>query len=295
MGVFDSEWDVADRLPLVSRRVTRRRFLGMAALAGISGYFATMGLSVPEEFQVETVESPQPTFDPSSYRLLVDGLVENPLSFTYQELLSLSPTRQRCDFLCIDGWGVNDVPWEGVQLSTVMTMAQPLVQAQFVTFHSLGGTYLESLSLAQAELPSALLAYCMYGKRLPPEHGSPLRLVYPRMRGYKGAKWVTRVEFTAERDVGYWSSRHGLPVDPWVQDEQPCSGSFEGPSCAAVGGVADYPSLAPKSTADRRGASRRVPVALTGLAAGGTLLVSASTWWAARRLRQPENREGNIR
>jgi len=52
------------------------------------------------------------------------------------------------------------------------------------------------------------------------------------MLGYKGAKWVTRVEFRAERDLGYWE-RYGAPVDSWLEDEQPCNVNRLGgcPSC----------------------------------------------------------------
>jgi DMSO/TMAO reductase YedYZ molybdopterin-dependent catalytic subunit len=159
---------------------------------------------------------------------VVDGLVRRPLSFTYRQLLGLPSARQTCDFQCIEGWSVDDVPWEGIQLRTLLRMARPLADARFVTFHCLGDMYEESLTLEQAELPHALLAYCMYGHPLPPERGSPLRLVFPRMLGYKGAKWVTRVEFRAGRDRGYWES-FGAPLDPWVEDPDPCSaGGFGG-------------------------------------------------------------------
>jgi len=200
--------------------VTRRRFLGLAGLAGLGVCVNLHGGTPPDDFYVETVEASQPTFDRGTYRLVVDGLVRRQRSFTYPQLLWLPSARQTCDFRCVEGWGVDDVPWEGIQLSTLMKLTQPLASARFITFHCLGGTYRESLSLEQAQLPYALLAYCMYGHPLPAEHGSPLRLVFPRMLGYKSAKWVTRVEFRAERDLGYWA---GFGVDPWVSDPQPCS------------------------------------------------------------------------
>jgi len=122
---------------------------------------------------VRTVESPQPTFDRHTYRLVVDGLVRHPRSFTYPQLLWLPSARQTCDFRCIEGWGVDDVPREGIHLRTLMKLTRPLANARFITFHCLGDMYRESLSLDQAELPYALLAYCMYGHPLLPERGSP--------------------------------------------------------------------------------------------------------------------------
>lgn len=211
-----------DGYAAMRRRLGRRDFLGLAGAAGLAVFLGRSSSYGPEEFLERTVESPRPTFDPRTYRLAVDGLVRRPLSFTYGGLLWLPSAKQTCDFLCIEGWGVEDVPWEGLRLTTLMTLARPLPEAQFVTFHCLGDVYTESLTLEQAQHPNALLAYRMYGNPLPPERGSPVRLVFPRMLGYKGAKWVTRVEFRAERDLGYWAG-FGAPLDPWLEDERPCS------------------------------------------------------------------------
>ena len=216
-----------DLYAVMRRPMARRAFLSLLGLAGLA---ACVGdetpsppkgfLERPEGFLERTVESPRPEFDPNTYRLVVDGLVRRPLNFTYRDLLSLPSASQTCDFRCVEGWGVSDVPWEGVGLKSLMDMAQPLGEARFVTFHSLGGQYQESLSLEQAGLSSVMLAYRMYGDALPPERGSPLRVVFPSMLGYKGAKWVTRVELRAERDLGYWEG-FGYPEDAWVGDEQP--------------------------------------------------------------------------
>jgi DMSO/TMAO reductase YedYZ molybdopterin-dependent catalytic subunit len=210
-------------LPAVLRRpMARRAFLSLLGLAGLAACVRDETSSPPGGFLERTVDSPRPEFDPDTYRLVVNGLVERPLNLTYRDLLSLPSASQTCDFRCVEGWGVDDVPWEGVRLQSLIDMVQPSGEAGFVTFHSLGGQYQESLSLEQAGMPGVMLAYRMYGDALPPERGSPLRLVFPRMFGYKGAKWVTRVEFRAERDLGYWEG-FGYPSDGWVADEQPCS------------------------------------------------------------------------
>jgi DMSO/TMAO reductase YedYZ molybdopterin-dependent catalytic subunit len=199
----------------------RRAFLSLLGLAGLAACVGDESSSPPAGFLERTVEFPRPGFDPSTYRLEVNGLVQTPLSFAYSEVLSLPSVSFTCDFRCVEGWGVDDVPWEGVQLRTLMAMARPTAEARFVTFHCLGDVYRESLSLEQAELPIALLAHRVHGHALPPERGSPLRLVFPRMLGYKGAKWVTQVEFRTERDIGYWEQL-GYPADAWTEDEQPC-------------------------------------------------------------------------
>lgn len=205
---------------VLRRPMARRAFLSLLGLAGLAACVRDKSSSPQGGFLERTVESSRPEFDPDTYRLVVDGLVGRPLNLTYGELLSLPSASQTSDFRCVEGWGVDAVPWEGVRLQSLMDMAQPLAEARFVTFHSLGGQYQESLSLEQAGLPGVMLAYRMYGEALPPERGSPLRLVFPSMFGYKGAKWVTRVELRAERDPGYWEG-FGYPSDAWVGNEQP--------------------------------------------------------------------------
>jgi DMSO/TMAO reductase YedYZ molybdopterin-dependent catalytic subunit len=167
-------------------------------------------------WRYNTVEKPVPPFDPAAYRLVIDGLVERPLSLSYEELRALPAVRQVSDFHCVEGWGVDGVLWDGVRLQTIFDMVRPTQTAEFVTFHSLGGIYRDSLTLHQAGLPDALVAYDMDGAPLSPDHGLPLRVVMPRMFGYKGAKWLTRIEFRDGRDIGYWEER-GWRLDAWIR------------------------------------------------------------------------------
>ena len=154
--------------------VSRGRFLALVA----GGAFVTWGGlrvvgSLVGGWRINTVENPPPLFDPASYRLTIDGLVEQPLVLTYDELLALPAVRQVSDFHCVEGWGVDDVQWDGVRLQTIIERARPTADAGFVTFHSLGEIYRDSLTLEQARLPDALIAYRMDGAELPPDHGPP--------------------------------------------------------------------------------------------------------------------------
>jgi DMSO/TMAO reductase YedYZ molybdopterin-dependent catalytic subunit len=184
---------------------------GALGWAGTRVFAGTVG-----GWRYNTVESPTPAFDPSAYRLVVDGLVGEARAFSYEELRALPAVRQVSDFHCVEGWGVPDVQWDGVRLQTLLELVRPLPEAGFVTFHSLGGVYRDSLTLDQARLSDVLLAYDMGGAPLEREHGLPLRLVMPRMYGYKGSKWVTRVEFRDRRDIGYWEER-GWRVEAWLK------------------------------------------------------------------------------
>jgi DMSO/TMAO reductase YedYZ molybdopterin-dependent catalytic subunit len=196
-------------------RISRRRLAAFSALAGIGAFVASQLLNRFGNFRINTVEAKTPGFDRASYRFIVDGLVERPLSLRYDELLALPSVSQVSDFHCVEGWAVKDVHWEGVRLQTISDLVQPKSEAGFISFHSLDGVYLDSLSLAQASFPDALIAYRMNGQPLAPEHGYPVRFVMPHMYGYKGAKYLYRMEYSATQAVGYWEQR-GWQIDGWV-------------------------------------------------------------------------------
>lgn len=195
--------------------ISRARFLAfLGAGVGLAA-LGTRALGSVGSWRYNTVERPRPLFDFRSYRLTIDGLVEQPVTLTYDELRALPAVRQVSDFHCVEGWGVDDVRWDGVRLQTLIDMVRPAERAGFVTFHSLGDIYRDSLSLDQARQPDAMIAYDMDGSPLEAEHGLPLRLVMPQMFGYKGPKWLTRIEFRDRQDIGYWEQR-GWKVDAWI-------------------------------------------------------------------------------
>ncbi len=67
--------------------------------------------------------------------------------------------------------------------------------------------------------PDVILAYNFEGKPLEPLHGGPLRLVVPKKYAYKSAKWVRRVVFTEEQELGFWEQRgYSDSADPWKEE-----------------------------------------------------------------------------
>jgi DMSO/TMAO reductase YedYZ molybdopterin-dependent catalytic subunit len=67
-----------------------------------------------------------------------------------------------------------------------------------------GGEYSESLPISVAREPRTLLGYGVGGSTLPLAHGFPVRLVVPRLYGYKNAKYLSRIEVTDHAITGYW-------------------------------------------------------------------------------------------
>jgi DMSO/TMAO reductase YedYZ molybdopterin-dependent catalytic subunit len=205
----------------------RRQFLQWGAAGMVGGAIAMTPLSrlftsrenlttsktsmheFPEYFTV-TDNYPKVTLD--KYRLKVDGLVTTPNSITIEQLKSLPVTKQIKNFQCVTGWNVANVVWEGIHISELVSLVNPTSEASFITFYSADGAYTESLSLQEAMEGDVLLAYKMDGQPLRVEQGFPLRLVVPRMYGYKSIKWVNRVEFASSRIQGYWEQR-GYPAE----------------------------------------------------------------------------------
>jgi DMSO/TMAO reductase YedYZ molybdopterin-dependent catalytic subunit len=159
------------------------------------------------------------TVDPQSlsdilagWRLKVDGMVAKPLDLDFADLIALVRQDQVTDFHCVEGWSVEDVPWNGVALSGVLDLAVPAEAATHLTFHSIGGKYAESLPMDVAREPHTLLGYGVGDSTLPLEHGFPLRLVVPRLLGYKNAKYLERIEVTDHAVTGFWEA-YGYSYD----------------------------------------------------------------------------------
>jgi DMSO/TMAO reductase YedYZ molybdopterin-dependent catalytic subunit len=164
-----------------------------------------------KEFLTRSIEGTQHV-DLKTWRLHIEGLVEKNLSLSFDEIQTLPKKIQVKNFICVEGWGLDDQKWQGVHLRDIFSKVKISPKAKYVSFHATGGIYKDSLSIQEALEQDTMVAYKLNGKDLPPENGFPLRLVIPRMYGYKGVKWVERIVFTEEQEIGYWEER-GYSVD----------------------------------------------------------------------------------
>ena len=166
-------------------------------------------------FRIYDVTGEMPSKSKADYRLRVHGLVDNPFTLTYQELVALPPTKLTKDFQCVTGWRVHDVKWKGVLLRDLLDRAGVKAEAGAVRFVSFDGTYTESLTMSQARRNDVIVAYQMEGSDLSDAHGGPVRLYVAPMYGYKSCKWLDRIELTKRVEPGYWEE-YGYDVDGWV-------------------------------------------------------------------------------
>lgn len=154
------------------------------------------------DFRENSIKGPQ-YIDISTYTLKVDGLVEKPTDFTYDQVLKNTPHTKVVTLNCVEGWSV-DILWEGFLLKDIFNAVQVKSDADTVIFYSYDG-YSTSLPLQIILDKDIILAYKMNGLVLPPERGYPFQLVAEDKLGYKWAKWITRIELSSDSDYkGYW-------------------------------------------------------------------------------------------
>jgi DMSO/TMAO reductase YedYZ molybdopterin-dependent catalytic subunit len=159
-----------------------------------------------------------PGFDRDVWDLKVFGLVEEPLTLSYDQFVALPTTRIVADIHCVTTWSKLDTIWEGVLFREFIESAQVKPEARFVMVHCESG-YTTSLPLEIVMDDDVLLAYRYDDLPLTPEHGYPLRLVVPKKYFWKSAKWVRGLELMAQDRLGFWEVRgYHNGADPWKEE-----------------------------------------------------------------------------
>jgi len=167
-------------------------------------------------FRIYTVTGRLHSRSDEDYRLMVNGEVDTPTSFTLDDLKAMPATRLTRDFQCVTGWRVHDVKWTGVRLADVLDKAGVKNGAWGVRLFSFDGSYSETLTLDQARRDDVIVAYEMEGKPVSAAHGGPARLYVAPMYGYKSIKWLETIEVTPVGPrAGYWELR-GYDTDAWI-------------------------------------------------------------------------------
>lgn len=169
------------------------------------------GLVTPAALHFERHHNGVPAIDLSRHRLLIHGLVRQPVFFTMDELRRF-PSVSRLAFIECSG---NSAPewraptgqtaqqthgltstseWTGVPLATVLKEAG--VQSDATWMLAEGGdaaALTRSLPL-DGIMNDALLCYAQNGEALRPEQGYPLRLLIPGWEGNTCIKWLRRLK-----------------------------------------------------------------------------------------------------
>jgi len=126
------------------------------------------------------------------WRLVVDGMVDKPASFSVDQLKTYPSHTQITETVCEEGWSYV-AEWNGVQLSHILNLVGAHPQAKYVFYFSIEPDWWDSVDMADAMHPQTFITYGMNGDNLPVGYGGPLRLKVPRQLGYKSVKFVNRL------------------------------------------------------------------------------------------------------
>lgn len=155
-----------------------------------------------------------PTIDPDTWRLVIDGMVDERIELSFQDLLDMGLDEYAITLTCVSnevgGELVGNAMWLGVPLREVLRKAGPKSGADMVLSRSVDGyTASTPLSALVDDNLDAILAVGMNGEPLPLEHGFPVRMVVPGLYGYVSAtKWLTELKVTTfADDEAYWTPR----------------------------------------------------------------------------------------
>ncbi|MGY4718525.1 molybdopterin-dependent oxidoreductase [Naumannella cuiyingiana] len=167
-----------------------------------------------EDFYRVDIALVTPSRDPGDWQLTIDGMVDRPLTLSYDDLLRLPMIERDITLTCVSnevgGPYVGTARWLGVPFTEIIERVgvQPGVDQVFS--HSFDNGYTCSTPYAAvSDGRDAMIVVGMNGEVLPDKNGFPARMLVPGLFGYVSAtKWLERIEFTRyDRATAYWTER----------------------------------------------------------------------------------------
>ena len=157
-------------------------------------------------------------FKTKPWDVIIDGEVEKPLTLSMEEIKTMFPSEERIYKLrCVEGWSMI-IPWLGFPLNKILKRVSPTSKAKFVKFTSifdpeqmigqrfpiLDWPYKEGLRIDEAMHDLTILVTGLYGKKLPNQNGSPLRLMVPWKYGFKSSKAIVNIKLVEKMPISSW-------------------------------------------------------------------------------------------
>lgn len=167
-------------------------------------------LSSIASFQENSVRGPQ-HIDIDTWRLKIEGMVDHPREYTYDELLARERVKRVIWLHCVEGWSVK-ILWEGFVLSKLFDEVGVQNQATHALFYGVDG-FSNYHTLNYIRVNDIMAATHANGKPLREDRGFPLQIIAKGKYGYKWCKWVTRIVFTdGPQNAGTYENS-GYPRD----------------------------------------------------------------------------------
>ena len=148
----------------------------------------------------------------------IEGLVREPVTWTWDEFTALPARDWTVDISCVTKWTKLDMRWHGVSVDTMLERVDLTPEAAFVIAYSDGG-YTTNLPIADVLNGQAFVAWEYDGSPLAAEHGGPARLVVPGRYFWKSAKWIRGLRIQARDEPGFWESfGYHNRGDQWLEE-----------------------------------------------------------------------------
>ncbi len=163
----------------------------------------------------------QNRFKSDPWQVVIDGEVNAPITLDLDDLNKIAQEERIYRFRCVEAWSMV-IPWLGFPLSALLKLADPTSEARYVAFETLydpaqfpnqgGGSfggfsfpYVEGLTIEEAMHPLTFMSMGLYGKKLLPQNGAPLRLVVPWKYGFKSIKSIVKITLTKHQPRTTWN------------------------------------------------------------------------------------------
>lgn len=172
------------------------------------------GQHVVEDFPVLSA-GPTPRTPLDQWTLKIDGAVDEPVSWTWEEFMALPSETFTVDIHCVTSWSKLETGWTGVSLDTLLEGIE--TEAEYVVAWCDGG-YTTNLPLEDVEGGKAWVVHTFNGEPLEAEHGGPARLLVPHLYFWKSAKWVRGLTLSVDDQPGFWETNgYHNRGDPWLE------------------------------------------------------------------------------
>ena len=169
------------------------------------------GIITPNGLVYERHHAGTPDIDPKTHRLVIHGLVKQPLEFSMEDLVRY-PSVSRFYFMECSGNGLTDwlkpasttvqqthgllsgAVWTGVPMSTLLEEAGIDPKAKWALLEGADASAHTRSVPMEKMLDDTLVVYAMNGEALRPENGYPVRAFLPGWEGNISVKWLRRIK-----------------------------------------------------------------------------------------------------
>jgi DMSO/TMAO reductase YedYZ molybdopterin-dependent catalytic subunit len=188
-----------------------------------------------------------PQVSPSSWKLRIHGMVDNPMTITFDELMKMPMLEHDITLTCVSegvgGGYIGNARWQGTLLADILRKVGIQSGADQIVMRDVNGMTIGVATDPVMDGRTSMLAVGMNGQPLPQSHGFPVRVVVPGLYGYVSAcKWVVDMEFTTFGAFSaYWVPRgwsQQAPIKTESRIDVPKVGSNLAAGRITIAGVA---------------------------------------------------------